>query len=98
MVIFSVSVYNESNYGSIGWVMSDELSQDPLEKFWGMQRQRGGTNENPNISQAIKNPQVRVIDTSCRHVMVKGNIRGNDSKEQDEDFNKPLQNRKRHFK
>ena len=84
----------------VKFFLSEKLSQDPLEKFFGMQRQRGATNENPNISQALKNTQaLRVINTTCRHVTVKkGNTRGNDTEEQDENFNEPLQKRKKHCK
>lgn len=77
------------------------MSQDPLKNFFGMQRQRGGTNENPNVQQALKNTQaLRVINTTCRHVTVKkGNTRGNDNQDElDENFNEPLRKRKRHNK
>ena len=30
--------------------MSQRICQDPLGKFFGCQRQRGATNENPNVS------------------------------------------------
>lgn len=79
----------------VKFFLSEKISQDPLEKFFGMQRQRGGTNENPNIYQALKNTQaLRVINTTCRHVTVKGNTRGNVFHE-DENFNEPLKKRRR---
>lgn len=79
----------------VKFFLSEKLSQDPLEKFFGMQRQRGGTNENPNVFQAIKNTQaLRVISTTCKHVTVKGNSRGNTSLEK-ENFDEPLKKRKR---
>jgi len=34
--------------------LSEHLSQDPLEKYFGMQRQKGGTNANPNVAQFLK--------------------------------------------
>ena len=56
--------------------MNERLSQDPLEKFFGCQRQRGTTNENPNVSQFCKNTQaLRVINGICGNVS--GNYRGN---------------------
>ena len=85
----------------VKFFLSEKISQDPLEKFFGMQRQRGATNENPNVDQALKNTQaLRVINTTCRQVKVKkGNTRGNNSPdERDENFNEPLQKRKRHSK
>lgn len=44
--------------------LSERISQDPLEKFFGRQRQRGGVNENPNVSQFLKgNQALRVINS-----------------------------------
>ena len=37
--------------------LSEKLSQDPLEKFFAVQRQRGRTNENPNVYEFLKNTQ-----------------------------------------
>ncbi len=34
--------------------LSEWVSQDPLEKFFGRQRQRGGVNENPTVAQFLK--------------------------------------------
>lgn len=73
------------------------LNQDPIEKFFGQQRQRGRTNENPNAAEFMKNTQaLRVINTTC------GNIRGNcrqDSKKRAADDtlqeNIPLAKRRR---
>ena len=46
--------------------LSEKLSQDPLEQFFGCQRQRGGTSENPNVAEFCKNTQaLRVINTAC---------------------------------
>ena len=57
--------------------LSERLSQDPLEKFFGCQRQRGTTNENPNVAQFCKNTQaLRVINGVCGNVS-KSNCRGN---------------------
>ena len=52
--------------------LSNRLYQDPLENFFGQQRQRGRVNENPNVSDFIKNTQaLRVINYTC------GSVRGN---------------------
>ena len=79
--------------------LSEKLSQDPLEKFFGIQRQRGRTNENPNVTEFYKNTQsLRVIDT----IWIKditGNCRGCKRKSYDlesADLNKPLRKRRRH--
>ena len=44
--------------------LSEKLSQDPLEKFFGVQRQCGRTNENPSVAEFLNNTHsVRVINT-----------------------------------
>ena len=44
--------------------LSERISQDPLEKFFGHHRQRGGVNENPNVAQFLKgNQALRVINS-----------------------------------
>jgi len=35
--------------------LSERINQDPLEKFFGCQRQRGGWNENPTVAEFYKN-------------------------------------------
>jgi hypothetical protein len=63
--------------------LSEKLSQDPLEKFFGCQRQRGATSENPNVQQFCKNTQaLRVINNVCGNVK-KGNCHGNPTVSQD---------------
>ena len=55
--------------------LSERLSQDPLERFFG-QRQRGGTHENPTVQEFYKNTQaLRVINSFCVGT-VKRNCRG----------------------
>ena len=56
---------------------SNRLSQDPVEKLFGQQRQRGSSNDNPNANQFLKNTQtIRVINTTCLNI--RGNFRGTD--------------------
>ena len=56
--------------------LSNNLCQDPLEKFFGCQRQRGGTSDNPNVLEFYQNTQaLRVIDSLCQ-----GPVRGNSRK------------------
>ena len=53
--------------------LSGKLSQDPLEKFFGCQRQRGRVNENPNAAQFFKNTQaLRIVNSFCM-----GSFQGN---------------------
>ena len=75
--------------------LSEKISQDPLEKFFGCQRQRGASNENPTAQQVCKNTQaLRVISTACQHVS-KGNTRGNKPNEEEVNLEEPLMKRKR---
>ena len=49
--------------------LSERISQDPIEKFFGCQRQRGRVNENPNVQEFLKNTQaLRVINGACPNV------------------------------
>ena len=60
--------------------VSERVSQDPLEKYFGLQRQRGRASENPNVQEFCKNTQaLRVINSVCLDT-VKGNCRGNKTK------------------
>lgn len=86
--------YIFTNIPSVKFFLSEKISQDPIEKFFGCQRQRGSTNENPTVQQACKNTQaLRVINSACKHVS-RGNTRGN--KPYDEDnLDQPLMKRQR---
>ena len=53
--------------------LSNNLCQDPVELFFGCQRQRGCTSDNPNVKEFCNNTQaLRIIDSFCR-----GPVRGN---------------------
>ena len=53
--------------------LSQRICQDPLECFFGCQRQRGGVHDNPNVQEFTKNTQaLRVINS-----MSKGPSKGN---------------------
>ena len=44
--------------------LSEKLSQDPIEKFFGCQRQQGRSNENPTVAEYFKNTDsLRVINS-----------------------------------
>ena len=75
--------------------LSERLSQDPLEKFFGCIRQRGKSHENPNMQQFCKGSQaLRIINGTCGFVS-KGNCRGNKTSVDWEKENRPLPRRKR---
>uniref|UniRef100_A0A1X7STK4 Uncharacterized protein n=1 Tax=Amphimedon queenslandica TaxID=400682 RepID=A0A1X7STK4_AMPQE len=56
--------------------LSENISQDPLEKFFGRQRQRGGVNENPTTKQFLVNNQALRVVNSIKIDTSKGNTRG----------------------
>lgn len=56
--------------------LSEKISQDPLEKFFGRQRQRGGANENPNVAQFLLGNQALRIINSIDLDITRGNTRG----------------------
>ena len=39
--------------------LSERISQDPLENYFGNQRARGGQNEHPNVQQCLHNAESR---------------------------------------
>ena len=52
--------------------LSQRICQDPIEKFFGCQRQRGATHDNPNVSEFCKSSDtIRVVGSAVR-----GNCRG----------------------
>ena len=73
--------------------LSERISQDPLEKFFGCQRQRGGVNENPTVQEFCQNTQaLRVINSVRRDV--RGNCRGNKGDKDSHQENAPLNKRR----
>ena len=47
--------------------LSRKICQDPLEKFFGCQRQVGGTHDNPTVKEFQQNTQaLRVVNSFCR--------------------------------
>ena len=47
--------------------LSEHLCQDPLEKFFGCQRQRGGTHDNPSVREFCQNTQA--LATSDKFIL-----------------------------
>jgi len=75
--------------------LSERLSQDTLENYFGCQRQRGKSHENPNVLQFCDNHQaLRVINGTCATVS-KGNCRGSKNVINWEQENRPLPKRRR---
>ena len=82
--------------------LTEKLSQDPLEKFFGIQRQRGRTNESPNVAEFLTNTQsLRVVNTIWLKDIT-GNCRGCKRRSYDlesvnlSNLDQPLKKRRRH--
>lgn len=58
--------------------LSEQISQDPLEKYFGRQRQRGGVNENPTCQEFLQNNNALRMVNSITIETHKGNVRDND--------------------
>ena len=88
--------------GSAGiFLLSERISQDPLENYFGQQRARGGRNENPNLQQCLHNAAAIRVQKS----IATDPIRGNCSRKrhlcgdaQPDIDDTPLPKRKRHSK
>ena len=52
---------------SVDSFLSQCLCQDPLERFFGCQRQRGRVHDNPNAADFIKNTQAIRVKGSLPH-------------------------------
>eukprot|EP00731_Ephydatia_muelleri_P004466 Em0002g642a len=76
--------------------LSQRLCQDPLERFFGLQRQRGGMHENPNVVEFSKNMQaLRVVKSVCKTTS-RGNCRGGPHESENiEELCEPLPKRRR---
>ena len=61
-------------------LLSEKLCQDPSEKFFGLQRQRGRVHGNPSAYEFLNNTEhIRMIGSICRDA-VKGNCQGANTK------------------
>ena len=74
--------------------LSRNICQDPLEKFFGCQRQMGATHSHPTANDYQRNTQaLRVVNSFCKDI-VKGNCRGNKRQQIDkENCDQPLPKR-----
>ena len=60
--------------------MTNRFCQDPLEKFFGQQRQRWKVNENPNVHHVLNTQTLRVVNGVCRDRVKAGNSRGSNNR------------------
>ena len=77
--------------------LSERLSQDPLESFFGKQRQFGGGCDNPTVSQFISNTSSLRTQGSIALNPVRGNVRIKQKLNEDEIIKdtKPLPKRRK---
>lgn len=78
--------------------LSERISQDPLENYFGQQRARGGRNENPSMQQCLHNAAAIRVQKSLATDPVRGNCgrkRRLYGDQQPEIDNTPLPKRKR---
>ena len=88
--VFSVPGVKEERIA----LLSRNLCQDPLENFFGCQRQRGSTHENPNAAEFKSNTEaLRVINSFCRGP-VRGNCQSNKQQKISCDDIEPLSKRR----
>ena len=57
------------------YFLSERISQDPIENYFGKQRARGGRNENPNLHQCVHNAAALRVQKSFALDPVRGNCR-----------------------
>ena len=62
------STYTDSDL----FFLSERISQDPLENYFGQQRASGGRNENPNLQQCLNNAAAIRIQKSLATDPVRG--------------------------
>ena len=55
------------------FILSERLTQDPLENYFGQQRARGCRNENPTVSQCLQNANAIRVQKSIALDPVRGN-------------------------
>ena len=74
--------------------LSQRICQDPLERFFGCQRQRGGVHDNPSSREFMKNTQaLRVVNGLV--APKKGNCHGGELDHNKENVCEPLPKRRR---
>ena len=57
----------------VQYILSEKLSQDPLENYFGQQRARGGRCDNPTMSDCLHSAQSLRVQRSFALQPVRGN-------------------------
>ena len=56
-------------------MLTEKFCQDPLESFFGKQRMKGGSNDNPNVATFLKNTSSLRVQGSLALKPMRGNCR-----------------------
>ena len=57
------------------YLLSEQISQDPLENYFGQQRSRGRRSDNPSVKETIQNAMAIRAQKSLELDRVQGNCR-----------------------
>ena len=80
----------------VKYMLTEKFCQDPLENFFGKQRMKGGSNNNPNVATFLKNTASLRIQGSVALKPIRGNCRrGKENINNIEVDDSPLPKRKR---
>ena len=60
----------------VDFLLSEKLSQDPLEEHFAKQRKKGGCNENPTVEQFAQQEVLLNVMNSDLVASLRGNTRG----------------------
>ena len=68
-VEMSRAILREADPGEHAFMLSEHVSQDPLENYFGQQRGKGGRCDNPSLKEVLTNAssirlQVRFVSSS----------------------------------
>lgn len=83
------------------FLLSERFTQDPLESFFGKQRARGGSSDNPNSRTFLYNAQAIRVQKTMAIASHKGNVQSTSRVEKRpmiddvEDLSRPLRKRPR---
>jgi hypothetical protein len=82
----------------VQFFFSERLNQDPLESFFGKQRQRGGGSDNPNVAQFVSGTSSLRVQGSIALQPLRGNCRRKLFEDEDLLSDTPLPKRQRQSK
>ena len=82
------------SYPGVKFLFSERFTQDPLESFFGQQRQRRGGSDNPDVLQFTYTTSSIRAQKSISHV-VRSNVRGSKHHQEEIYDNTPLPKRPR---